>query len=62
MSDWSDARTSTLQHTTLTRHIDTYMPPAGFEHAVPISEGPQTLDRMALGIGEYVTVHNSLRE
>jgi len=42
----------------------TYMTPAGFEHAVPTREGPQThaLDRTAFVIGEYVTVHDSLRE
>jgi len=49
MGDRSVAETST--HNTYRRQ--TSMPPAGFEHAIPASELPQThaLDRVATGIG-----------
>ena len=43
--------TGTWQHTTL--KTETSMPPAGFEHAIPIREWPHThaWDRAATGIG-----------
>jgi hypothetical protein len=49
-SDQPDAETSTWQHTTLMTDIH---PPAGFGHAIPASERPQThvLDFAATGIG-----------
>jgi len=41
--DESDSETSSRHHTTFTRHIPrTFMPPAGFERAIPETEGPQT--------------------
>jgi hypothetical protein len=51
-SDQPDVKTSTWQHTTLTRD-KTSMPPVGFEPTIPASERPQThaLGRAANGIG-----------
>jgi hypothetical protein len=60
-SDQPDGGTSTWQHTMLTRHRQTSMPPAGFEPAIAASERPQNhLDRAATGIGTniYNTVIN----
>jgi hypothetical protein len=55
-SDQPNAKTSTWQHTTLSR--DKYPCPAWFEPAIPASERPQihALDRAATGIGQNKTM------
>jgi hypothetical protein len=59
MDEWSVRRRDIYLTTYNTHKIETAMPPAGFEPAVPASERPQThhLDRAATGIG-YVTSIN----
>jgi hypothetical protein len=41
-SDQTGAETSTWQHTTVTRDRQTFMLPAEFKPAIPLSEQPQT--------------------
>ena len=58
MSDQPDSKTSTWQHTALTRDRQTSIPPAAFEPTIPASELSQThaLARAATGIGHKLRI------
>jgi len=60
LDDWSACRRDLYPITHNTHKRQTYMPPAGFEPAIPASERPQThaSDRVATGIGCTYSTYN----